>query len=424
MADSDKANSQALDDLRELLRAVGFYVRKRAPQEMTLRVYPRGFGSYPLLNPRFVESGQDVGDAGAGERLVFTVVSQRGSVSPESWLGNLSENAEWTYVPLGEDRGRYRYHGQYVFSVRRSSEPVPGAIDLASLRSPLLKLKEFLKRERLVDRRYWVVKGRPDRNGFESWLAPGAEDRWITASPPREWQPRDRLFFWEAAPATRIVGLGELTGVPARPARRGIEVNFGVRYLTSHLRQPVHLTEAREDPDLSDASFLKSGPAGTLFPLSYDQAQALLRLVADRNPEVTSVWPDLANLHDAPAVPDLDDLPDSAAEGRSRIRLHYSRERDPRLRHRKKVRVIASTGRLACEICGFDFAERYGDLGNEFCEVHHLRPLAEVDRSTRTHIDDLAIVCSNCHRMIHRDGGCRSLDDVRAACGLTSNLPE
>ena len=56
-----------------------------------------------------------------------------------------------------------------------------------------------------------------------------------------------------------------------------------------------------------------------------------------------------------------------------------------------------------CMACGFDFEQFYGERGREYIEVHHVVPLAtrdqQVDIDPRT---DLVVVCSNCHRMIHR----------------------
>lgn len=86
-------------------------------------------------------------------------------------------------------------------------------------------------------------------------------------------------------------------------------------------------------------------------------------------------------------------------EGRSRAIVSRVRERSPRLR----AAALKIHGYL-CQVCGFDFEETYGAWGRRFIEVHHVQPLGaapvqgvEVDPAT-----DLAVVCSNCHRMIHR----------------------
>ncbi|MCP9491884.1 MAG: HNH endonuclease, partial [Solirubrobacteraceae bacterium MAG38_C4-C5] len=59
----------------------------------------------------------------------------------------------------------------------------------------------------------------------------------------------------------------------------------------------------------------------------------------------------------------------------------------------------------------FDFFRRYGDCGRGFAECHHVRPLNEGGRETL--IEDLAVVCANCHRMIHRSGVPLELEALR-----------
>jgi len=77
-----------------------------------------------------------------------------------------------------------------------------------------------------------------------------------------------------------------------------------------------------------------------------------------------------------PQALSLPDLDLTGKEGSHILRTHLQVERDHRLVAAKKAAVLTATRRLACEVCTFDFFERYGDLGKEFCEVHHLRPLA------------------------------------------------
>jgi 5-methylcytosine-specific restriction protein A len=88
-------------------------------------------------------------------------------------------------------------------------------------------------------------------------------------------------------------------------------------------------------------------------------------------------------------------------EGTVVLASHLRRERDPRLRREKIRRALRDGSGLGCEACGFDFESVYGDLGQGYIEVHHVVPL-HVSGATRTKLPDLALVCSNCHRMIHR----------------------
>ena len=92
----------------------------------------------------------------------------------------------------------------------------------------------------------------------------------------------------------------------------------------------------------------------------------------------------------------------ASTEGRRRMRQHLAIERDSRLAKLKKKQVMQLTGKLACEVCGFDFRAVYGELGNGFAEAHHDVPLAASDEERLTSLDDLRIVCANCHRMLHR----------------------
>ncbi|HCN19301.1 MAG: hypothetical protein A3C38_06990 [Planctomycetes bacterium RIFCSPHIGHO2_02_FULL_50_42] len=57
-----------------------------------------------------------------------------------------------------------------------------------------------------------------------------------------------------------------------------------------------------------------------------------------------------------------------------------------------------------CQACGFNFAKFYGLLGEEFIEAHHLTPISELkgQRVTLDPVHDFAVLCSNCHSMIHR----------------------
>lgn len=88
-----------------------------------------------------------------------------------------------------------------------------------------------------------------------------------------------------------------------------------------------------------------------------------------------------------------------AIEGTAKLRQHLQRERSPRLRAEKITETLANNSKLSCEACGFSFADKYGDLGATYCEVHHRNPVASGVRRVRT--KDLAVLCSNCHRMIH-----------------------
>jgi 5-methylcytosine-specific restriction protein A len=81
--------------------------------------------------------------------------------------------------------------------------------------------------------------------------------------------------------------------------------------------------------------------------------------------------------------------------------LHRRYERNDAIVKTKKRRVLATTGKLACEVCEFDFNASYGERGTGFIEYHHSKPPRELKQGEKTKIADLRLLCSNCHRMIH-----------------------
>lgn len=93
---------------------------------------------------------------------------------------------------------------------------------------------------------------------------------------------------------------------------------------------------------------------------------------------------------------------DVVKEGATLYKLHKVKERDIRIVKRKKEKVLALKGKLICEVCDFDFFEFYGAIGYGFIECHHKTPLASLEIPTDTSLEDLALVCSNCHRILHR----------------------
>jgi putative restriction endonuclease len=60
-------------------------------------------------------------------------------------------------------------------------------------------------------------------------------------------------------------------------------------------------------------------------------------------------------------------------EGKRKLKQHIVRERNPQ-----------------------------GEIGEEFVEGHHTVPVSELKEGQKTRVEDIALVCSNCHKMLHR----------------------
>ena len=87
-------------------------------------------------------------------------------------------------------------------------------------------------------------------------------------------------------------------------------------------------------------------------------------------------------------------------EGKRRLRIHYSRERSSQRKH--KLQYFQKThGQIFCEACGENGKCYEFDKKESIFEVHHILPLAMAEDQVITKLDDLAVVCANCHRAIH-----------------------
>ena len=89
-------------------------------------------------------------------------------------------------------------------------------------------------------------------------------------------------------------------------------------------------------------------------------------------------------------------------EGKIAERKHKFRERNTKVVQLAKRNFKSKHGRLFCQICNFDFEKEYGEIGIDFIEAHHTIPVSEMKAGHKTKIEDIAMLCPNCHRMAHK----------------------
>ena len=99
----------------------------------------------------------------------------------------------------------------------------------------------------------------------------------------------------------------------------------------------------------------------------------------------------------------------SVTEGKLRLVTHFARERDRTIIKEKKRQALQKE-LLKCEICNFSFINRFGV---EFIECHHKTPISQ-SGVTETTLNDLCLVCANCHRMLHKqfDGQFLTIEEL------------
>ncbi len=89
-------------------------------------------------------------------------------------------------------------------------------------------------------------------------------------------------------------------------------------------------------------------------------------------------------------------------EGEENLIQHLIHERNLEVVELAKSQFKENhAGMLFCENCGFDFSKKYGERGFGFIEAHHINPISEMTEVTITRVEDLVMLCSNCHGIIH-----------------------
>jgi 5-methylcytosine-specific restriction enzyme A len=86
-------------------------------------------------------------------------------------------------------------------------------------------------------------------------------------------------------------------------------------------------------------------------------------------------------------------------EDRTKMRMHKRIERNQKLS--RKVKAIKG---LNCEVCNFTYSDKYVALRSDYIEAHHLVPFSKLEEKVIS-LDpknDFAVLCADCHRMIHR----------------------
>lgn len=100
-------------------------------------------------------------------------------------------------------------------------------------------------------------------------------------------------------------------------------------------------------------------------------------------------------------------------EGRKLYRLHRTYERNSDLIAKVKAKALQENGCLACIVCQFDFSTAYGSVGEGYIECHHTVPVSELGDGASTRLSDVVLVCSNCHRMLHRKRPWLTIDKLQ-----------
>jgi hypothetical protein len=250
----------------------------------------------------------------------------------------------------------------------------------------------------------WILQGNPTRFDMDDYLARYSFVYWSAPQLTSKMRIGDPVFFWRAGKMAGVVADGIIAELPCERSRVIQTEALGEDLWTNKSDEPttikvgVQLGEVRlsleegmvsrqllmKDPIFSLSKIIKS-PQGTVFHTTKEQHEIL-----------DGYW-------NKPESFFLVENDDGASEGALRLRKHKRRERSRYLVELKKAEVFKEKGRLVCQGCNRGAEELYPPgIGDDFFEVHHLIPLSKLNGVVRTTTKDLALVCANCHRIIHR----------------------
>jgi 5-methylcytosine-specific restriction protein A len=97
---------------------------------------------------------------------------------------------------------------------------------------------------------------------------------------------------------------------------------------------------------------------------------------------------------------DTDHEEDESEDEKTNLKLRTHKRYE---RNRKLAVKAKKIHGYTCQICHFNFEAKYGAHGHEYIEAHHKTPFHLLSEGVRLNPkEDFAVVCSNCHRMLHR----------------------
>lgn len=204
---------------------------------------------------------------------------------------------------------------------------------------------------------------------------------------------------------------------PALNARAPYEIDVG------NLPNVIRYANALMEQGSEIPVFLKHGTGkweylGQFLPVKYSTENEDLFPNKPRRPDAVAVlYLVHACIEDSDVTDDSSVTAAAASEGGRNLVEHLRQERSRSLVDAKRRAFREANGMLECEACGVSEANLPDKLGEGCFEVHHLAPLGQRSGPAVTRIDDLALLCANCHRMIHRSFPMLSVAELREIIG-------
>ena len=262
---------------------------------------------------------------------------------------------------------------------------------------------------RTISRSAWILQGNPKRFNIDEYLSGYAYIYWSIPRYQNDFNVGDGVYIWRSGEESGVIACGIVEELPTPilqvqfPDALGEDLWIEKENAPTDIKVGIRLERARlnDTEGMIERDTVKRNPILNTNPVITQPNSTVFKLDDLQSRELARLW----NGDNQDAQPFAFEF--SAPEGSVELRAHYQRERSTILVKKKKEDFKNHYGKVKCEICGFCFEESYPqDLGKDYIEAHHKTPLSKISGQVKTTLDDLMLVCSNCHRMIHRTKAC------------------
>ena len=84
-----------------------------------------------------------------------------------------------------------------------------------------------------------------------------------------------------------------------------------------------------------------------------------------------------------------------------------------RVRNQALIDLKKRRSDYRCEVCNMKFKDVYGDIGSEYIVAHHVKTIGSRKKASKSTLDDISLVCANCHDMLHTKDPPYSIKELR-----------
>lgn len=267
------------------------------------------------------------------------------------------------------------------------------------------------------ENRTWIFQANPDtfdiNSYLESRLAERAPIRWVVRQKPTAIQVGDHVYIWRSAGKKRGESGVIASGIVLTEPKNMADDSGGLwsdGEPAEELRVVIELHDVRLSAEEGMLLAQDLSVDSTLEQLRIFRmrAETNYMLSAEHGSKLMLLWSRDGGQLEQEA------FSGGFSEGEKKERIHMRRERNRKLVELAKSQFIGKHGRLFCEACGFNAHLSYGIDPDKLIEAHHKVAVSELEAGSYTRVEDLIMLCPNCHRVVHHRRPWLSVDELKA----------